>query len=159
MITYVKGDLLKSDCDVIAHQANCFRVMGAGIAKQLRVLYPEVVRIDAMDRRDPHQKFGSFTSTTVTHSESGNSLRVYNLYGQLNYGRSRIKPYTDYQALTSALEQMKKDLEVHYTQDTIKALKIGFPRIGAGLAGGDWDVIESRLNQVFRDFNIFVFSL
>ena len=40
MITYTKGDLLKEYrngmCDVIAHCANCQRVMGSGIAYQIK---------------------------------------------------------------------------------------------------------------------------
>ena len=42
MITYHDGDLLKSGCDVIAHQVNEYGVMGAGIAKQIRDKFPEV---------------------------------------------------------------------------------------------------------------------
>ena len=45
MITYVKGDLLDSNCDYICHQVNCRGVMGAGIAKQIRERFPEVYRV------------------------------------------------------------------------------------------------------------------
>lgn len=32
-MTYYKGDLLKSPCNMICHQVNCQGVMGDGIAK------------------------------------------------------------------------------------------------------------------------------
>ena len=42
MITYKKGNLLNSNCDIIVHQVNCQKVMGSGIAKQIRDRWPEV---------------------------------------------------------------------------------------------------------------------
>lgn len=44
MITYRNGDLLKSNCNIICHQVNCQGVMGAGIAKQIRLTYPSVFK-------------------------------------------------------------------------------------------------------------------
>jgi hypothetical protein len=43
MVKIVKGDLLKSDCQYIAHGVNCQGVMNSGIAKQIRDKYPEVL--------------------------------------------------------------------------------------------------------------------
>ena len=42
MITYKNGDLLESNCNFICHQVNCQGVMGSGIAKQIRNLFPFV---------------------------------------------------------------------------------------------------------------------
>ena len=36
MIKERKGDLLRSDVAIIAHQVNCQGVMGAGVARQIR---------------------------------------------------------------------------------------------------------------------------
>jgi hypothetical protein len=36
----------------------------------------------------------------------------------------------------------------------IDKLRIGIPMIGAGLAGGDWDIIEKIINRVTRNMNI-----
>jgi hypothetical protein len=33
-------------------------------------------------------------------------------------------------------------------------LRFGMPMIGAGLAGGDWDVIEEMINDIFVDEDI-----
>ncbi|MGA8944018.1 MAG: hypothetical protein WB502_15090 [Thermoactinomyces sp.] len=46
MIYIQQGDLLQSDCTVIAHQCNCFATMGAGIAKQIKERYPEAYEAD-----------------------------------------------------------------------------------------------------------------
>jgi O-acetyl-ADP-ribose deacetylase (regulator of RNase III) len=36
---------------------------------------------------------------------------------------------------------------------------IAAPKLGAGLAGGDWNVIEKILNEVFSDYDITVYYL
>jgi len=36
----IEGDLLNAPFQVIAHQVNCMGVMGAGVAKSLRLKYP-----------------------------------------------------------------------------------------------------------------------
>lgn len=33
------------------------------------------------------------------------------------------------------------------------------PRIGCGLAGGDWSIVEKILNNVFDDRTIYVYDL
>ena len=38
----IVGNLLNSDCDYICHQVNCMGKMGSGIAKQIRIKWPEV---------------------------------------------------------------------------------------------------------------------
>ncbi len=40
----VKGDLLISPVDVLVNPVNCVGVMGAGLAKQFREVYPEMFR-------------------------------------------------------------------------------------------------------------------
>lgn len=41
MIKHVKADIFTTDCDIIVHQVNCYGVMGAGIAKQVKERYPD----------------------------------------------------------------------------------------------------------------------
>lgn len=42
MITYKKGDLLKSNCDIICHQVNLQGLFGGGLAYQIYCKYPKV---------------------------------------------------------------------------------------------------------------------
>ena len=41
-IPVIRGDILRSDTDIIVQQVNCQGVMGAGLAKQIASQYPEV---------------------------------------------------------------------------------------------------------------------
>ncbi len=148
MIHIQQGDLLQSDCTVIAHQCNCFATMGAGIAKQIKQRYPEAYEAD---RNFPipigsRKRLGHFSKARV-----GNRL-IYNLYGQYRYGRGK---HTELTMLEKAVRSMLEDLKEHEG-------KIGFPyRIGAGLAGGDWNEIEEMLERCSEEFerNLYLYRL
>ena len=62
MITIKKGDVLRSRAMYICHQVNCMGVMGAGIAKQIKAMYPEVYeeykRVCNEHRRNPAELLG-----------------------------------------------------------------------------------------------------
>ena len=45
-LKYFHGDLLQASVDIIAHGCNCQQIMGAGIAKYISQIYPEVRRAD-----------------------------------------------------------------------------------------------------------------
>lgn len=129
----VYGDLLESDCTVIAHQANCISTMGSGIAKQIKEKYPEAYEADCKSPLIPTQKLGNFTCAPI------GDIRVVNLYGQYDYGTDKV--YTNYEALYLSIDKMFSFLD--RTQDDFK---LGMPhKIGCGRAGGDWNIVQQIL--------------
>jgi len=36
-------------------------------------------------------------------------------------------------------------------------MKIGIPKIGAGLSNGNWKIIENIINEIFQNREIYVF--
>lgn len=144
MIKYVIGDLLESDCDVIAHQANCFKTMGAGISGAIIRKYPIVADVDQIDPRLSHDRFGSYSCTREMKPN------IYNLYGQYAPGA-----HTHYMALESALLNMM----IHLTDPDAK---IGVPyKMGCGIGGGDWTRVHRILERVSEssERTIFVYVL
>lgn len=136
----VKGNLLKSDCDVIIQQCNCQGVMGAGIAKQIVNLYPSVLDADRAYKipLSSRKRLGH-TSHAWVDGPHGRLL-VVNLYGQQWYGRGK---QTEEDAFERGLCSILKRLN-----DKGGSYKIGLPYgIGAGLAGGDWMTIL----QIIKD--------
>jgi len=135
IVKEIKGDLLelfeKGEVRTIAHGANCFRIMGAGIAKQIADKYPEVLRADKEFVNNPILKLGRYSVCSV---EEG---KIYNLYTQLEPG-----PNFELAALKSALDELSR--EVRYYRTT---LKLAVPQIGAGIGGGDWDYIKMILDN------------
>ncbi|MBO8171583.1 MAG: macro domain-containing protein [Bacillaceae bacterium] len=140
----VKGDLLESDCDVIAHQCNCFKTMGAGIARQIKKRYPEAYKADTELPLSAEERLGKIS---VAH-HPGENRYIVNLYGQYNY--SGPGPLTDYPKLESSLQEMFRYFQ---NQPDFDRLKFGVPyMIGCGLAGGDWNIVSEMLERVSKQF-------
>jgi O-acetyl-ADP-ribose deacetylase (regulator of RNase III) len=140
MIKYVDGDLLKladeGYFDVIAHGANCFCVMGSGIAPQIKAKYPEAYAVDCETTAGDIKKLG-----TITYTKNTTPI-VVNIYSQYDTkGRRQGKMDLDYDALRSGIKAMK---------EKFSGKRFGLPQIGAGLAGGDWAIIEKIIEEEMR---------
>lgn len=148
----VEGDLLKSDCNIIAHQANCKSTMGSGIAVQIKKLYPEACRADHDFHLPPQKRLGKF-SVAKTYSQNGEIL-IGNLYGQYDYGTYQVQ--TNYAALENALTDFIEYIaKGPYTKLNTK---IGLTyNIGCGLAGGDWTVVKEIIEKVAMSYGIDIY--
>ncbi len=145
MVYHIQGDILTSDCDVIGHQSNCRMGFGSGIAGQIRRKFPYAYEVFASDSRKPQDKLGSYCV-----SKEHRPYYIFNLYGQDYFGNDG-NLYTDYTALQSALEQMMS--KVVFWEINAGKLKVGLPyKIGCGLAGGDWEIVEDIIKKVSNDF-------
>jgi len=143
MIT-VKGDLVKlaisGEFDLIIHGCNCFCTMGAGIAKTIKQKFPEAYQADLKTRKGEKSKLGSIS---WAETETGNGkLVVVNGYTQFNWRGSGRK--ADYDAIREVFKKVKKQFS---------GLRIGYPAIGAGLAGGDWQIISEIIEDELKDEN------
>jgi len=147
-IRLIQGDLLESDCDVIAHGCNCFCNMGAGIARQIQQRYPEALQADQETDVGEEEKMGTFT---VGESES---RLVYNLYTQYSYGRDRV--HLDLLALHESLARFRADL---ITRGIYETSVLGLPLIGCGLAGGTWDQVRPVIERAIPDQIVHVYYL
>ena len=139
MIRYVDGDLVRDaeNYDVIIHGCNCFCTMGAGIAPQIKNKFPEAYAADCATVSGDRDKLG-----TITHTDTSSKPIVVNLYSQQGYnGRTHGDVDLDYDALRSGLKLVKEKFSGKF---------IGMPRIGAGLAGGDWNIIEKIIDEELR---------
>lgn len=129
----VKGDLIKLALevkfDVIIHGCNCFCTMGAGIAKSIREIFPEAYQADLNTEYGSKEKLGTISYVTVTREN--HEITVVNGYTQYTSGSSGV--LVDYDAVQLVMREVK---------NLFTGKRIGFPMIGAGLAKGDWSVIE-----------------
>jgi len=147
-LEYVQGDLFRSDCDVIGHGCNCFNSFGAGIALQMMNEHMPAWWADQATLRGDKSKLGGFT-----HAED-KGRRVYNLYTQYSFSRTEVS--ADYAAIEASLIAMKE----HLQDDKIfHKSKIGLPKLGAGLAMGDWDTIAGHIERAFPIKKIHIYYL
>ena len=106
--------------------------MGAGIARQIAKAFPEAQAADNETVAGDLNKLGS-----ISFHNYGN-LIVVNAYTQFSFGEG---PQISYYAIISACRVIKS---------LFSGKKIGFPKIGAGLGGGDWRAIEWILEKSFE---------
>ncbi|TXF90604.1 phosphatase [Neolewinella aurantiaca] len=139
-MTTVDGDLIAlaraGTFDVIIHGCNCQCVMGAGIAKSIRALFPAAYRADCNTKKGDRDKLGTYSSAEVMVVDN-QPLVVVNAYTQYGY-RRQSTPNVDYDAIRSVFQKVKTDFS---------GKRIGFPAIGAGLAGGSWSIIEEIIEE------------
>lgn len=147
-----KGDLTQlakqGSFDVIIHGCNCFHAMGAGIALAIKKEFPQAYRADLNTPKRSKAKLGDYSVAKIT-LKSGKPLWVVNAYTQYRYGRDKV--HLDYNALKSVFEKIKRDFST---------LKIGYPLIGCGLAGGDWNKAKEIINTALEgeDHTLVVYS-
>lgn len=149
--------LNKNELMAYAQQCNCFCRMGRGIAPLIAKARPDARDADNNTVRGDLSKMGTFTRT---HPEAG-SL-VYNIYGQYHWRLHQVEPgrNTDYVELYKGLCAMAEDLRSVFPDH--ETITVGFPFIGCGLAGGDWDkVVLPAIKQVFEDevFEVTIFDI
>ena len=128
----VEGDLIAlaqaGQFDVIVHGCNCFNTMGAGIARASAAAFPEALAADQATEAGDTGKLGTITSAEV--DTGAQRLTVVNAYTQFRYGRGG--KHADYDAIDRAFRAIAK---------AFPDARIGYPMIGAGLAGGNWSEI------------------
>lgn len=140
-MTIIKGDLIalaiEGKFDVIIHGCNCFCTMGAGIAKTIKQNFPPAYQADLATEKGDKSKLGSISWAKV--ETPNGQLIVVNAYTQFHWRGNGKK--VDYQAIQTAFEDIKKQFS---------GLHIGYPAIGAGLAGGDWNIISNIIAKALE---------
>ena len=159
-ITYYKNKSLLdlSPNIVICHQVNCQGVMGAGIAKQIRARWPEVyedykktienakAQIAGLENPPDDILLGAVACTTTVDGH-----RVASLFAQYDYGYGPRR-YTNYEAFANCLENLNILVPAY--------IPIAFPyKIGCGLGGGDWDIIQLMIRKILHHEDVYICQL
>ena len=165
MVHYKTGNLLDAPVDYICHQVNCQGRMDSGIAKQIKERWPVVYDqyIAAFKEREEEVvKLCGQWETQIDVSETllghlqqipvSDTQTVINMFAQQWYGYDG-KRYTSYDAFWACLGGIRDSVP--------KGSKIGFPyRIGCGLGGANWQVIETMIYAVLgKDYDVYIYVL
>lgn len=150
MIKYQIGDLLSVKEGIIAHGVNCQGVMGSGVALAIRRKHPEaylsyieyIENFQNLYKKEfSDQEFETKSllgCMQITHTENEN-LFIANCFTQDFYGTERR--HVNYEAVAQSFSE----LELYTYLGTLH-----IPKIGAGLAGGDWKVISAIIESEFK---------
>jgi len=134
---------LNGEFDVIVHGCNCLSRMGKGLAPQMAKAFgcdeypmeksgPSIFKLGCID-------YGS------GYTHEGGIFYVVNAYTQYDYKRNNNISPIDYEALILCMRKMNVEF---------KGKHIGLPRIGAGLAGGNWTKIENIIKYELKDCRV-----
>jgi O-acetyl-ADP-ribose deacetylase (regulator of RNase III) len=150
MIEYIKGDVTLADEFVILQGCNAQGKMNSGVAKAIRDKWPEVFAQYDFTATTLGLALGDIHPCFVYHVDRFNRERfptkvIINGITQQYYGRDPNVVYVDYNAIRYVL---------HYTKELLVKMgqtSIAMPKIGAGLGNGDWNRIETIIDQIMPD--------
>lgn len=136
MIKIIEGNLFRTTAPIIAHQVNCQGVMGSGVARQVRELYPQVYDLYRKKCKDG-DILGHCQIVRV------NSTRfIANLFAQEHYGYDG-RCYTSLDALHTALSSLALYAAANH-------LTVAMPyKIGCVRGGADWDTVYQMIDEIF----------
>jgi O-acetyl-ADP-ribose deacetylase (regulator of RNase III) len=134
----IRGDLLQlaldGEFEAILHGCNCQCKMGKGIALAVRQRFPEAYAADLATNKGDRSKLGTISVATI--ERGGRTFHVVNGYTQFHWHGQGVQ--ADYDAIRNVMKAVKT---------RFSGQRIGYPKIGAGLAGGDWATIVSIIED------------
>jgi len=139
MITTVNGNLLNVKSGVIVHGCNAQGIMEGGVAWQIRNKWPHVY-----EQYGLHCKHGVRLGQVI-YSVIETDLIVANAITQDKCDGS-VPRQVDYEAVAQAMEAINEDL--------INGVIVGpvvFPMIGAGIGGGNWNIVSTIIDESISD--------
>jgi O-acetyl-ADP-ribose deacetylase (regulator of RNase III) len=144
-----KGDLIveakAGAFDVIGHGCNCYCNMGAGIAVPMaKVFGADKYVMERGSYKGDYNKLGQI-DFGHTHADNGKYLYVVNCYTQFRPGKD-----LDYDALRLCLRKLNREF---------RGMHVGLPKIGCGLAGGDWNTVSAMIKEEMKDCKVTVVVL
>ncbi len=168
---YINGDLielaLNDKFDAIVHGCNCFCSQKSGIAKLFVEKFstddPRLYPQESIDQIGSTKKLGTievayakFISPGIVEMQKYPSngiltgFWVVNAYTQF-YNSSRVPDdaftLVEYKAVRDCFKAINKNF---------KGMSIGIPKIGAGRARGNWDIISEIIISECTDVSITV---
>ena len=180
-VTEIKGDLIKlaqqGEFDVIVHGCNCYCTQKAGLAPQMvKAFDTDKLPKESKPYKGDINKLGTidwgvvptnedfktllYNTTKIIASSFYKVLKKYdttniiqglivvNAYTQYGFGKNHdngTKSPVDYDAITMVMRKMNHEF---------KGMHIGLPRLGSGLANGNWNKIKGIILRELTDCDI-----
>lgn len=146
MIQYIQNDLFSTKVKIIAHGVNCSNGFGSGIAGIISKKFPYA-------KKCYHDKYIyiGWSLGDIQCIKCGDKI-IVNIATQQNYGNDG-KVYIDYE------NGIEKGLRNLFTWMKSRGYsEVAMPKIGAGLGGGDWNIISDIIERLSGDIIVKVFT-
>jgi O-acetyl-ADP-ribose deacetylase (regulator of RNase III) len=150
-LTFLKGDatsLSDGGTRIIAHICNDRGGWGRGFVTAVSRRWAKPEREYRAWYRD--RANNDFALGSVQFVEAESELVVANMIAQSGYKKVRGRPPIRYEALESCLAAVAQFALLHQAS-------VHMPRIGCGLAGGDWTEVERRIRATLLSAGVSVY--
>lgn len=145
-IEYRQGNLFDTDILHIAHGCNAQGVMGSGVARIVKEQYFDAYKFYAEQYDEHGLKLGDVQFVPA------NGKVIVNAVTQHLYGKTGDR-FVNYEAVAECMHTINRVLVQS------KETHIAMPQIGAGLGGGNWQVIEAIIESEMTDIQPVVYVL
>jgi O-acetyl-ADP-ribose deacetylase (regulator of RNase III) len=139
MIKTIKGNVLDIERGIIVHGCNSHGVMGAGIALQIKERFPEAFHA----YQKSNLKLGYISVVEVAKDKM-----IVNAITQKSTG---IGKQVSYDAIEDCFIRIRELMNNHELFGLSLGLPLCFPMLGAGLGGGNWNIIEKIIDEIIPD--------
>jgi O-acetyl-ADP-ribose deacetylase (regulator of RNase III) len=130
--------------DMVVHGCNAQGVMGAGFAKQIKQRFPAAFQAY---RRAYGAGLGTITLSRSALGESDEPI-ICNMITQQNIAQPWSEgPLVSYDAIYNGFDKVFRYAKKHN-------LTVNFPLIGAGLGGGQWQIISAIIEFSENKFDV-----
>jgi len=155
MINYHKGCLFEyidtlEECHIfIPHVVNNINKMGSGFVVPLYTRWP-TVKSEYHNKCDFYKTLGfspSYMLGMIQPINVTSKILVINMFAQDGIISKENPNPIKYDALAKCLREIKTTYNCINNQ-------IVAPKFGAGLAGGDWTIIEKMIKNYWSDFDV-----
>lgn len=134
-IEYRNGDLMDTPIKTIVHGCNSHGVMGGGVAALIRKQYPDAYKEYVAE----YEKHGLILGGI--YPVNTKDKIIINAITQKDYGGGGVR-YVSYDAIAETMEKIDKLASMYDLGE-----KLAMPQIGAGLANGNWNIIENIIEE------------
>ena len=147
----IEGDLVElaygGQFDYVVHGCNCFHKMKSGIAGAIAKKFPKAILADFGSAHGQRKKLGTWTEAIVS-GRNYRTFHIINAYTQFTYSRSQdVFEYGAFESFLRSFENALRD-RAKGPGANLARIRVGFPKIGCGLAGGD----EGRILDMLEGF-------
>jgi O-acetyl-ADP-ribose deacetylase (regulator of RNase III) len=164
-IIYKTGNLLEAPERILIHGCNAQGVMGAGVALAIRKDCPELYNAYRKWCKNTENKLGMILWFYCRTGKHLKHKQVANAITQEFYGKRQGR-YISYRAIRQAMNtldiKVQHDIaEREFWDEPILPtdIQVAMPKIGAGLAGGDWNIIAKIIEEELTHAQPVVYSL
>lgn len=141
MITYFEGTVFNAPVKTFVNTVNCAGVMGAGIALEFRLRYPEMFTDYVEKCKDKEMKLGI--------------PRIYEYSDKVWIMNFPTKGHWRFPSKIQWIEQGLKYFAENYKKRNIES--IAFPKLGTNNGGLNWDDVKTLMERYLMDLDIKIY--